>query len=208
MEDILTVYSRPIDEKRPLVCLDEFAKQLLKDVTPTLCSRPGSIAKQDYEYIREGFASSFMLALPHLGKREIFTSENGTHNANDFAHAIKYLSDEVLPDAEKIVLVMDNLATHSTTSLYKAFPAEEARRLADRLEIHYTPKHGSWLNMAEIEIGKINRCGFKERVGSISEFKSQIEAYLQRVNKSSTPINWLFKTKDARIKLKSLYPTF
>ena len=131
MENILTLYARPIDEKRPLVCLDEFSKQLLSDVAPPLQPKPGSKAKYDYEYVREGFASAFMLAMPHLGLRDVFVSDNATHNAKDFASAIKYLVDEVLPEADKVVIVMDNLATHSTASLYKAFAPETARRLAD-----------------------------------------------------------------------------
>ena len=208
MENILSIYAQPYDDRRPLVCLDEFARQLLSNVADPLLPREATIGKQDYEYVREGFASAFMIALPHEGKREVFMSENATHNAYDFAHALEFLSDQVLPGADKIILVMDNLASHSEASLYKAFPAEKARRLCERFEMNYTPKHGSWLNMAEIEIGKINRSGLKQRIGSVEEMRKQIVPYISRENSTSKPIQWQFTTKDSRVKLKSLYPPF
>ena len=190
MEDVLEVYHRPFDRARPLVNLDEFSKQLLSDKTSPLPPRPGSSRKVDYEYVREGSASAYMLALPHLGLREVFMSESSTQRGVDFAHALEYLAEEILPDAEKIVLVMDNLATHTEASLYKAFPPEKARALCERFEMHYTPKHGSWLNMAEIEIGKIVNHGLKERIGSRENMRASVKAYCLRENKRPKPIKW------------------
>ena len=143
MEDVLEVYHRPPDADIPLVCLDEFSKQLLADVTAPLPPRAGDTHKVDYEYERKGSASAFMMAMPHLGTRSIWMSENGTHNGIDFAHALEHLATKVLPEAKKILLVMDNLTTHSTASLYKAFSPEKARALSERFEWHKTPKHGS-----------------------------------------------------------------
>ena len=207
MEDVLEVYHRPLNSALPLVCLDEFSKQLLDHVTEPMPPRPGDIEKVDYEYKRKGSASAFMMALPHLGKRSIFVSENGTHNGVDFAHALDHLSSNVLPDAQKIVLVMDNLATHTEASLYKAFPPEKARALCERFEMHYTPKHGSWLNMAEIEIGKASKYGLKKRVKSKEEMTITLQAYEEHANQNPKPINWQFNNSDARIKLRNLYPT-
>lgn len=207
MEDVLEVYQRPIDAKVPLVCMDEFSKQLLSDPTPPLPMRPNSSAKKDYEYVREGSVSSFVFALPHEGLRHLYTSETGKRTAQDWAKSIKYLVDEIHPEADKIVLVMDNLNTHKTASLYATFPAEEARRIADKLEIHYTPKHGSWLNMAEIEIGKLTGSGLKERISSQEEMEKQMQAYLEKANHAPKPIEWQFANQEARVKLKSLYPT-
>lgn len=206
MEDVLEVYHRPIDKDRPLVCLDEFSKQLLSDKTPPLPARPGSTRKTDYEYVREGSATAYMMALPHLGLRETFMSESGTQCGIDFAHALEHLAENVLPDAEKIVLVMDNLATHTEASLYKTFPPEKARKLCERFEIHYTPKHGSWLNMAEIEIGKIVNHGLKARIASRDEMRRSIKAYCLRENQQPKSIKWQFSNEDARVKLHHLYP--
>jgi len=206
MEDVLEVYHRPFNSARPLVNLDEFSKQLLSDKTSPLPPRPGSSRKVDYEYVREGSASAYMLALPHLGLREVFMSESATQRGVDFAHALEYLAEEVLPEAEKIVLVMDNLATHTEASLYKAFPPDKARALCERFEMHYTPKHGSWLNMAEIEIGKIVNHGLKERIGSRENMRASVEAYCVRENKRPKPIKWQFANEDARVKLHHLYP--
>lgn len=207
MENVLEVYHRPFDEARPLVCLDEFSKQLLSEKTTPLPPRPGSSRKTDYEYVREGSASAYMLALPHLGLREIFMSESATQCGVDFAHALEHLAEVVLPDAEKIVLVMDNLATHTEASLYKAFPPEKARALCERFEMHYTPKHGSWLNMAEIEIGKVVNHGLKDRVTSRESMRASTEAYCLLENQRPKPIKWQFTNEDARIKLHHLYPT-
>lgn len=207
MEDVLEVYHRAPNAEIPLVCLDEFSKQLLADVTAPLAPRLGDIEKVDYEYERRGSSTAYMMALPHLGTRSIFMSENGTQNGIDFAHAIEHLATKVLPDSKKIVLVMDNHTTHSEASLYRAFAPEKARELCERLEIHYTPKHGSWLNMAEIEIGKVVNYGLKKRVSSREEMRTSLEAYQQRENQKPKIINWQFTNEKARIKLKSLYPS-
>jgi len=212
MEDVLDTYHRPPDPKRPLVCLDEFCKQLLSEVAPALSPRPSSAQsggrprRYDAEYVREGSASAFMLAMPHLGKREVFVGKDARRTACDYAEAIEYLCEEIFPEAERIILVQDNLNIHSIASLYARFAPKKARRLAEKLEIHYTPKHGSWLNMAEIEISLLSRSALKPRIASRSEFKTAITANVARRNRQPHPINWQFTTKDARIKLKRLYP--
>ena len=207
MEDVLEVYHRAPNEKMPLVCLDEFSKQLLGDVTTPLPPRAGDTQKVDYEYERKGSATAYMIAMPHLGTRSIWMSENGTQNGIDFAHALEHIATNVHPDAEKIILVMDNHTTHSESSLYKAFTPEKARALCERFEIHFTPKHGSWLNMAEIEIGKVVNFGLKKRVSSKEEMRMSLEAYEQSQNQNPKVINWQFTNAKARIKLKGLYPT-
>lgn len=213
MEDVLDTYARIPDPKRPLVCLDEFCKQLLSQVAPPIPPRPacgqtgGTPLRYDAEYVREGSASAFMLAMPHLGKREVFVGKDARRTACDYAEAIEYLCDEIFPSAERIVLVQDNLNTHSTASLYTRFEPHKARRLAEKLEIHYTPKHGSWLNMAEIEISLLARSALKPRIASRPEFEHAIRANIARRNREPRPINWQFTTKDARIKLKRLYPS-
>ena len=151
MEDVLDVYTRPYDPRRPQVCLDETSRQLLADVTPPLPIAPGRPAREDYEYERQGVCNLFLVCEPLAGWREVMVSDRRTRI--DWAHCIKDLVDVHYPDAEQIVLVQDNLNTHTPASLYEAFPPAEAKRLADKLELHYTPKHGSWLNMAEIELG-------------------------------------------------------
>jgi len=208
MEDVLEVYAREPDSARPLVCLDEFSKQLLGHVKDPLTMKPGKIARQDYEYVREGTVSGFMIASPHLGQREVFVSESGRRTAKDYALAMRHLADEIYPDAEKIVIVQDNLNTHRMDSFYAAFEAPEARRLAERFEFHFTPKHGSWLNIAEIEISALNRCCLKERVATVEEFETETEAYTGKKNAKATPIDWQFTNADARVRLLSLYPSF
>lgn len=208
MEDVLEVYARKPDPARPLVCLDEFAKQLLSHANDPLPMQPGQIEKKDYEYVREGTVSGFMIASPHLGKREVYVSESGRRTAKDYAMAMRHLADEIHPDAEKIVIVQDNLNTHKIDSFYAAFEAPEARRLAERFEFHFTPKHGSWLNIAEIEISALNRCCLKERIATVEEFKTETSAYTGRKNQKSVPINWQFTNEKARVKLLSLYPSF
>lgn len=213
MEDVLAVYEREPDPDVPLVCLDEFCKQLLSEVAPPLAAKPatggapGRRERHDAEYVREGSASAFMLAMPHLGKREVFIGRDASRTALDYADAIAWLCDVIFPDARTIVLVQDNLNTHQIASLYKRFPPEEARRLAERLEVHYTPKHGSWLNMAEIEISLLARSALKPRVKGRGEFEAAIKSNVARRNQSPRPIQWQFKNKDARIKLKRLYPS-
>ena len=206
MEDVLEVYQRPSDDARPLVCLDEFAKQLLSESRVPIPATHRHVARHDYEYVREGSVSGFILAMPHLGGRDVFIGEDGRRTAKDFAACLDYLANEVLPEAHKIVLVMDNLNTHKEASLYETFPPEKARELCERFEFHYTPKHGSWLNMAEIEIGLLARGCLDRRIGSAKEFRREIGAYLERKNENPSPIKWQFTNKKARIKLKSLYP--
>jgi hypothetical protein len=206
MEDVLEVYQRPFDDSQPLVCLDEFAKQLLSETRPPIPATGSHVARQDYEYVREGSISGFILAVPHLGVRDVFIAEDGRRTAKDFAACLDYLSN-ALPEAEKIILVMDNLNTHKEASLYEAFPPAKARTLCERFEFHYTPKHGSWLNMAEIEIGLLVRSCLDRRIGSEKEFRSEIAAYLDRKNENPKSINWQFTNDQARIKLKSLYPS-
>ena len=205
MEDVLGVYQRPLDERRPLVCLDEASKQLLSDARPALPIAPGKPLRQDSEYIRNGTASLFMVSAPLLGWRHVEVTDRRT--CKDFAQVIKRLVDEQFAQAEKIVLVMDNLNTHGPASLYATFLPAEAKRLADKLEIHYTPKHGSWLNMAEIKLSVLARQCLAERMDSRATLREQVEAWQERRNASGVKIDWRFTTDDARIKLKKLYPT-
>ena len=207
MEDVLEVYSRAPQQDRPLVCLDEFAKQLLSEARAPVAAIPGHLAREDYEYVREGSVSGFMIAMPHLGKRDVFVAGDGRRTSLDFAACLEHLANILLPDAGKIVLVMDNLNTHKEASLYEAFPPEKARALCERFEMHWTPNHGSWLNMAEIEIGLLGRTCLDRRIGSVAEFTDEVKAYLARKNEESKVINWQFTNQKARIKLKSLYPT-
>ena len=201
MEDVLEVYSRaPLDD-RPLVCLDEFAKQLLSETRAPVAAVPGHHARQDYEYVREGSVSGFMIAIPHHGTRDVFIGPDGRRTARDFASCLDHLATTILPDASKILLVMDNLNTHKEASLYEAFPAAKARALCERFEIHYTPKHGSWLNMAEIEIGMLARTCLDRRIGSEEEFRNEVKAYLKWKNQFPKPISWQFTNEEARIKL-------
>lgn len=206
MEDVLAVYARPPQKDIPLVCLDEFAKQLLSETRAPVAAIPGQLARADYEYVREGSVSGFMIAMPHLGKRDVFVGPDGRRTSKDFAACLDYLANTLLPEAAKIILVMDNLNTHKEASLYEAFPPEKARALCERFEMHYTPKHGSWLNMAEIEIGLLSRTCLDHRIGSVGEFETEVTAYLEWKNKNPKPINWQFTNENARIKLKSLYP--
>lgn len=203
MEDILDVYQRPYDPQHPVVCIDETNKQLIKE-TRVPCA-PGQPEKVDSEYVRNGVADVFMICEPLAGKRE--TVVTTTRTAVDFAEVLRYTSDVLYPQAEKIVLVTDNLNTHSTASLYKAFSPEEAHRIANRLEWHYTPKHGSWLDMAEIEIGIMSRQALEKPLPDRESFKQQVSTWTQRRNAASSKVNWQFTTQDARIKLKRLYPT-
>ena len=208
MEDVLEVYSRAPQQDRSLVCLDEFANQLLSETHDPVPAIPGHLARQEYEYIREGSVSGFMIAMPHLGKRDVFIGGGGRRNSLDFATCLDHLANILLPDAGKIVLVMDNLNTHKEeASLYEAFPPEKARALCERFEMHYTPKHGSWLNMAEIKIGLLGRTCLDRRIGSVAEFTDEVKAYLARKNEESKSIHWQFTNEKARIKLKSIYPT-
>ena len=204
MEDTLEVYQRPFDPARPLICLDEAAKQLLGEVRAPLPMQPGCPAKQDGEYTREGTAALFMVCEPLTGQRRVFV--RARRQRVDFAAVIKTLCDEWHPGAQKIVLVLDQLNTHGVASLYAAFPPAEARRLTERLEIHHTPKHGSWLNMAEIELSVLARQCLDERMESQEKLAREVAAWQQARNAATCKVDWRFTTADARIKLKRLYP--
>lgn len=206
MEDILEVYSRPFDEKRPVVCMDEKPFQLLDEqLEPIPMGKGNHIKKYDCEYIRKGSCSIFMFTEPLGSWREAHALPQRT--ATDWAHQVKWMLDEAYPGAEKVVLVMDNLNTHTIGSFYKAFSPEEAFRLAQRLEIHYTPKHGSWLDIAEIELSALTiQCLLGERIPSIDALNEILQSWGLRRNASQKGVSWHFTAKDARTKLKHLYP--
>lgn len=206
MEDVLDVYEMPYNPIRPVVCMDEKPYQLLGDVREPLPMRPGDDRKTDSEYKRNGTCSIFAFVEPPGGKHHASVHEHRT--AVDRAHEIKYLSDVMYPDAEKIILVMDNLNTHKPASLYRAFPPAEARRITRRLEIHYTPKHGSWLDMAEIELNVMTRQCLARRIEDINLLRSELSAWETERNNDEAKIQWHFQTGDAREKLISLYPTY
>jgi DDE superfamily endonuclease len=205
MEDVLDVYHRPPDPSRPLVCLDEASKQLIGEVAEPVPAGPGQPARVDYEYVRNGTANLFMISEPHAGWRHVEVTDRRT--AVDFAEVVRALVEEVYPEAEKVVLVMDNLNTHKLASLYEAFPPEQARRIAERLEVHHTPKHGSWLNMAEIELSVLARQCLDRRIETKEELKREVAAWEDERNGRGVVIRWQFTTADARIKLRRLYPT-
>jgi DDE superfamily endonuclease len=205
MEDVLAVYHRPYDPARPVVGVDEGGKQLIGDVREPLPVRPGAPAKEDAEYERHGVANLFMAFEPLGGHRLVEVTERRT--AVDFARFVRRLCDEVYPDAHRVVLVCDNLNTHTPASLYEAFEPAEARRLAERLEWHYTPKHGSWLNMAEMELSVLARQCLDRRIPDQAALEREVAAWQQRRNAAAVKANWQFTTADARIKLKRLYPT-
>ena len=205
MEDILDLYHRPFDPKQPLVCIDEMPKQLVAETRLPLAARPGQPTRSDYEYRRMGVANLFMVSEPLLGWRAVQVTERRT--ATDFAEVVRWLVEEVHPDAEKVVLVLDNLNTHKVASLYEAFPPEQARRIAERLEIHYTPKHGSWLNVAEIELSVLARQCLDRRIAAVQELRRQVAAWEEERNERGVEIRWRFTTADARIKLRRLYPS-
>lgn len=205
MEDVLDVYARPYDAGRPVVCVDEGGKQLIGDVREPLPVRPGSPAKQDYEYEREGMANLFMAVEPLGGRRHVAVTERKT--AVDFATLLKRVSDEWYPDAERIVLVCDNLNTHTPACLYEAFGPAEARRLAARFEWHHTPKHGSWLNVAECELGVLARQCLDRRIPNLQTLTREVAAWETTRNAAVAKVDWQFTTADARVKLKRLYPS-
>ena len=205
MEDVLDVYTRPYDPRYPQVCLDEASKQLLADVRTPLPLQAGQPCRQDSEYRRQGTANLFLLFEPLRGWRHIEVTAQRTRV--EFAQVIKALVDVHYPHAEKIVLVMDNLNTHSPASLYTAFAPAEAKRLADKLEIHYTPKHGSWLNMAEIEFSVLARQCLHERMTNQAHLQAEVVAWETTRNQHAVRVDWRFTTADARIKLKRLYPS-
>ena len=204
MEDVLDVYEMPYNPAIPVVCMDEKPYQLLGEVRDSWAMRPGNDKKVDSEYMRNGTCSIFAFIEPLGGMHHVSVREHRT--AKDWAKEIKYLADVMYPDAEKIILVMDNLNTHAVSSLYKTFPPEEARRITKRLEIHYTPKHGSWLNIAEIELNVMTRQCLSRRISSIENLQSELSVWENERNNKQAGVNWQFKTIDARIKLTSLYP--
>ena len=204
MEDVLEVYHRLHDPQQPLVCFDEGSKQQTKETRQPLPARPGDVAKYDYEYERNGTSNLFIFFAPLEAWRHIKVTDQRT--MIDFAHCMRDLVDIHFPDAEKIVLVMDNLNTHKFASLYEAFPPPEARRIIDKLEIHYTPKHGSWLNMAEIELSVLHRHCLKARIPDQATLIEKVTAWQKRRNAQDSTVHWRFTTDDARIKLHRLYP--
>ncbi|MYH79174.1 IS630 family transposase [Candidatus Poribacteria bacterium] len=204
MEAVLEVYQRPEDVRFPVVAMDERPVQLLADLRSPIPVKPGRIARIDYEYKRIGSVSAFLFTAPFQGWRRVSVRERRT--AIDWAEEVKHLLDEVYPDAERVTVVCDNLNTHRLTSLYKAFPAEEALGLASRLEIVYTPKHGSWLNIAEIELSVFSRQCLNRRIPDIETLRSEAEAWQTYRNQTANRVDWRFTTQDARIKLKRLYP--
>jgi hypothetical protein len=205
MEDVLAVYTRPYDPRRPQVCLDETSRQLLAEVTAPRPVASGRPAREDYEYVREGVCNLFLVCEPLAGWRQVMVSQRRTRI--DWAHCIKDLVDVHYPDAEQIVLVQDNLNTHTPASLYEAFAPAEAKRLADRLELHYTPRHGSWLNMAEIELAVLAGQCLDRRLADQATLEREVLAWQAARNRAGRGVNWRFTTEDARIKLKHLYPT-
>jgi transposase len=204
MEDVLEVYHRPYDAKRPLVCLDEASKQLIGETVVPLPAEPGQPERFDHEYVRNGTANLFMISEPLLGWRAVQVTERRT--AKDLAEVLRWLVEDVYGDAEKVVVVMDNLNTHKPASLYEAFEPERARRIIEKLEIHHTPKHGSWLNMAEIELSVLARQCLDRRIESRELLRREVEAWELERNEQQVEIKWQFTTADARIKLHRLYP--
>jgi len=204
MEDVLEVYHLPYDPDYPVICMDESSKQLIGEVREPVPCAPGRPARMDDEYVRNGVAEIFMEVEPLSGKRHVAITERRTRK--DWALQIKEMLDERYPDAIKVRLVMDNLNTHSIISLYETFEPKEARRLAERLDIHYTPKHGSWLNMAEIELSVLKGQCLGCRIDNMEDMKTEVDAWEQDRNNSLKKINWQFTTSEARIKLTRLYP--
>jgi hypothetical protein len=206
MEDVLEVYQRPHDPERPLVCLDETSKQMVAETRAPIPAQPGQKARHDYEYERKGVANLFMIFAPLEGWRHVKVTDH--HAAIDYAQVLKELSDTHFPGAAKIVLVQDNLSTHKPASLYEAFPAAEARRLCERFEWHYTPKHGSWLDMAESELGVLATQCLDRRIPDKLNLIEEVAAWEEHRNKHHAKADWQFTTDDARVKLKKLYPQF
>ena len=205
MEDVLEVYQRPRDPQRPVVCLDEQSKQLIKETRTPIPAAPGRVERSDYEYERNGTANLFMLFAPLEGWRHVKVTARRTKT--DFAEVIRELVDVHFPAADRIVLVMDNLNTHKPASLYEAFPPAEARRLIEKLEIHYTPKHGSWLDMAETELSILTKQCLDRRIPDADTLVREVTAWQAERNAAEATIDWQFTTAQARTKLKRLYPS-
>jgi hypothetical protein len=205
MEEVLAVYARAPDPTRPLVCLDECTKQLTREVRTPWPAAPGQPAREDYEYERNGVAAIFCAVAPHLGWRLLAARERKTRG--DYAAFLRALAEEHFPNAERIVLVQDNLNTHSPASLYEAFPPDEAARIKARFEFHFTPKHGSWMNIAEIELSALARGCLARRIPDRETLEAELDAWQHHRNQAVTNIRWQFTTADARIKLRKLYPS-
>jgi hypothetical protein len=205
LEDVLSVYQRPYDPHRPLLCMDETTKQLVGEIRHPLPCMAGLPGRYDAEYVRKGVRNLFLISEPLAGKRYVRVRQQRTKQ--DWATVMRELLEEIYPDAEKIVLVMDNLNTHSPASFYATFPPEEAKRLTERLEIHYTPKHGSWLDMAEIELGILSRQCLDRRIATPERLQKEVAAWEQNRNQNQRQIHWQFTTQDARTKLRTLYPS-
>lgn len=204
MEDVLDLYAEPYDPQRPVVCFDETSTQLLADVREPIPAKPGRPKREDYEYRREGTRNLFLACEPKAGWRHVAVTQRRT--IEDFAHQMRWLVDEAYPDVPVVRLVLDNLNTHRPASLYQTFPAAEARRIAKRLEFHYTPKHGSWLNMAEIEFSVFSRICLRQRLPDEESLCREIHALELERNEAKACINWRFNILDARTKLHRLYP--
>jgi hypothetical protein len=204
MEDVLEIYKLPYDSKRPVLCMDEMPKQLLAQTRDPIPGQAGQIAKEDYEYKRNGVADLFMVFEPLQGKRYVEVTEK--RRRIEWATVMKHVADAIYPEAEKIIVVMDNLNTHTPSSFYETFEPEEARRLVERFEFHFTPKHGSWLNMAEIELSALVRQCIGRRLPDIKTVAQEVNAWQKQRNDEVVKVQWQFKTIDARIKLKHLYP--
>jgi len=206
MEEVLEVYKREYDEDNPLICFDESSKQQIQEVIESIPMKPGKCTRFDSEYKRNGTSNLFMIFEPLTGKRHVEITERRTKK--DWADCIKMLVDELYPNAKRITIVMDNLNTHTPASLYGRFSPEEARRIIEKLDFQYTPKHGSWLNMAEIEFSALSRQCLNRRIGTKEELKHEIKAWEKDRNAAAIKCNWRFRTEDARIKLKKLYPKY
>ncbi len=205
MEDVLSVYTRAYDSRYPIVCFDETSKQLVKETRLPLPPEPGQPKRYDYEYERNGVCNLFMFSEPLAGWRHVAVTKRRTKQ--DYAHQMKYLVDVRYPQAERITLVHDQLNTHDPSALYETFEPKEAKRILDKLEIHYTPKHGSWLNMAEIELSVLARQCLDRRIPDQAALNREVAAWEKCRNAQSRTIDWHFTTEDARIKLKRLYPS-
>jgi hypothetical protein len=205
MEEILEIYKGEYDKDYPLLCFDESSKQQIQEMIESLPMKPGQTERFDSEYKRNGVSNLFMIFEPFKGKRHVQVTEQRTKK--DWADCIKMIVDDLYPDAKKITIVMDNLNTHTPASLYGRFPPDEARRITERIDIQYTPKHGSWLNMAEIEFSVLSRQCLNRRIGTTEELIYEIKTWEKDRNMASVKCNWRFRTEDARIKLRKLYPT-
>lgn len=204
MEDVLEIYKRPYNPTVPVVCMDEQPTQLIKETRRKIAVEPGKVERVDYEYERNGTAANFMFTEPLGGWRKVNVRERKT--SVDWAHEIKALLNEDYPEAEKVILVCDNLNTHKVASLYETFEPKQARQIAERLEIHYTPKHGSWLNIAEIELSVFTRQCLDRRIPDRVKLQQEAQAWYRKRNTGQKAVDWQFTTEDARVKLKRLYP--